>query len=74
MYAQVIASALAAVMLALAAIQLQSPISLIGLAVVCMIAWLSHIESLPEGVRALLTYFGLLAGCGIGLYLLTLAV
>jgi len=74
MYAQILASSLAGLMLGLAALQLHSPISLIGLAGVCMIAWLSHMPQFSEGLRAMLTYVGLLAGFGIGGYLLFLAL
>lgn len=74
MWPQVLSSLAAGVILSIAAIMLNSPVSLLLIAMLCMMAWASYDEQLPLFARRSLTAIGLLLGVALWLYLLYLAI
>jgi hypothetical protein len=74
MEAQILSSLAAGAFLVVAAVMLNSPVSVLLLSLCCMIAWVSHISTLSYGLRVIVTYVGLGLGVLIWLYLLSLSL
>lgn len=74
MWPQIISSLSAAVMLAAAAIMLNSPLALLGIAFACMLAWLSHMPNASRATHLFTTLIGLLIGAVVWVYLLSLII
>jgi len=71
---QIVSSLAMAVVLLVAAIMLHSPMSVLCICVLCLLAWISHTPGLSASVANAITFIGLAGGAIIWLYLAYRAV
>jgi hypothetical protein len=74
MWPQIVSSLAAGAFLAAASVMLNSPLSLLALALVALVAWFSHSPGMTQRLSNLLTIVGMTIGLVVGVYLLLLAL